>query len=413
MKNISLSLHVHQPVLLKKYCFSDISIDQHYYDDFENEKVIKEAADNYLTTNEILANLIRKHKGTFRISLSISGTAIDLFSLYAPQVIGSFQRLAETGCVEFIAETYSHSLASLKDKREFVKQVNAHAEKIEELFGRYPTVFKNTELIYSDTIGEIIADMGFKAIIAEGARHILKWRSPNYLYRNPIASELGVLIRNTELSEDIAFRMANADWTGWPKMVNNYLTKLNKIPEHENIVNLFMDYETISQGQKKATTAFNFLKSFPSAIFEMTDYTFKTPSEIIDYNKPISEIQVHGPVSRTDNEGGDLSAWMGNDFQNEAIQKLYGLQERVNRCNDTEILKDWRYLQTTDHFYFMCSKFFSNKEISSLNNPYNNPYEAFMNYMNVLNDFTYRVNRSMLSIKTDYVQKKLHNRLVV
>jgi len=413
MKNISLTLQVHQAIRLKRYRFSDIAIDQYYYDDFENERSIREAAGNYLQTNEILINLMKKHKGDFRISLSISGTTIDLLSLYAPQVIESFQRMADTGCVEFLGETYAHSLASLKNRIEFKKQVEDHAEKINELFGQYPTVFKNTELIYSDKIGEIVAQMGFKAVLTEGDRHILKSKSPNQLYLNPIAPELSVLIRNTRLIEYIAFSMQNSDWTGWPSTESNYLSLLNNFPEDENIVNLFMDYEMICQGQKKGTKVFNFLKSFPSAIFEMTDYTFMTPTEIINNNRSVSEITFTNTVSRTDNEGGDLSAWIGHELQNEAIEKLYGLKDKIDRCNDQGILRDWQYLQTTDHFYYMCSKFFSNKEISSLKNPYNNPYEAFMNYMNVLNDFMYRVNRSNLNFKTDYIQKKLHHRLEV
>jgi alpha-amylase len=243
-------------------------------------------------------------------------------------------------------------------------------------------------------------------VITEGARHILKWRSPNYIYRNPNSSELAILFRNILLNDDIAFRFANADWTGWPRIENNYLSLLNKIPEHENVVNLFMDYEAVCSGQQKNTKSFNFLNSFPSAVFEMTDFSFMTPSEICDFNKPLSDILIPETVSRSDNEGGDLSAWLGNDLQKEAQDKLYGLKEKINLCSDPKLLNDWNWLQSTDHFYYMCSKFFTNKEVSSLSNPYNNPYEAFMNYMNVLNDFSYRINRSVFNLKTDFIQKK-------
>ncbi len=407
MKSISLSFQVHQPFRLKEYRFSDICNDPYYYSDRENERMIKEAAKNwYLPTNERLLDLLNQYEGGFRVAFSISGTALDQFSMYAPEVIESFQRLADTGCVEFIAETYSHSLASLKDKDEFIHQVKSHSEKIEELFGQKPEVFKNTELVYNDSIGSIISEMGFKAVITEGARHILKWRSPNYIYRNPGSSELAILFKNVPLNDDIAFRLANADWTGWPRIENNYLAVLNKIPDHENVVNLIVDYDLVCQGQSKATKSYNFLKSFPSAVFEMTDFNFMTPSEICDFNNPQSEIVIPETVSRTDNEGGDLLAWIGNDLQKEALEKLYGLNEKIKLCNDPKLLKDWNYLQTTNHFYYMSSKFFSYKEISSFINPYNNPYEAFMNYMNVLNDFSYRVNRSVFNLKSDFIQKR-------
>lgn len=407
MKSISLTFQIHHPFRLKAYRFSDICNDPNYYDESENQRFIKEIAANwYLPTNKRLMELIDKYEGGFRIAFSISGTALDLFCRYAPEVINSFQDLAETGSVEFIGETYSHSLASLKDKHEFIGQIKSHSQKIEELFGQKPEVFKNTELVYNDSLGSILTELGFKAVISEGARHILKWRSPNYIYRNPNSSELAILFRNIQLNNDLGFRFANADWTGWPRIENNYLSILNKIPEHENVVNLFMDYETVCSGQQKNTKSFNFLNSFPSAVFEMTDFSFMTPSEICDFNKPLSEILIPETVSRSDNEGGDLSAWMGNDLQKEAQDKLYGLKEKINLCNDPKLLNDWNYLQSTDHFYYMCSKFFTNKEVSSLLNPYNNPYEAFMNYMNVLNDFSYRLNRSVFNLKTDFIQKK-------
>jgi alpha-amylase len=407
MKSLSLTFQIHQPFHLKPYRFSDICNDPQYYDDLENEKIIKEASNNwYLPTNEKLLDLIKKHEGGFRLAFSISGTALDQFSLYAPHVIESFQRLAETGNVEFLAEPYAHSLAFLMDREEFIQQVKSHSEKIFEFFGQSTKVFKNTELIYNDSIGAAINEIGFDAVITEGDRHILKWRSPNYVYRNPIAPDLSILFRNIQLNDSIAFRFANPEWTGWPRIENSYLSILNKIPDHENIVNLFMDYELICQGQQKANKSFNFLNSFPSAVFEMTDYNFMTPSEIYDFNKPLSEISVPETISRQDNEGGDLSGWMGNELQKEAFDKLYGLKEKIKLCNDPKILRDWNYLQSTDHFYYMCAKFFSNKEVSSLNNPYNNPYEAFINYMNVLNDFSYRIYHSVLNLKSDYIQKK-------
>jgi len=407
MKSISLTFQIHQPLHLKAYHSSDICNDPNYYNDSENKNNIKEAANNwYLPTNQRLFDLLSKYKGSFKVAFSISGTALDQFCKYTPEVIESFKLLADTGMVEFITETYAHSLASLKDKDEFINQVKCHSEKIEELFGQKPSIFKNTELIYNDSIGSVLSEIGFKGVITEGARSILKWRSPNHIYSNPGAPGLAILLRNVQLNYDIAYRLANADWTGWPRFKNNYLSMLNKINDNEVLVNLFMDYDTVCQGQLKATKSYNFLNSFPSAIFEMTDFSFMTPSEICDSNKPLSEISVPETISRGDNEGGDLSAWMKNDLQKEALEKLYGLNDKIKLCTDPKLLKDWNYLQSTDHFYYMCSKFFSNKDISSFSNPYNNPYEAFMNYMNILSDFSYRINRSILYLKSDYIQKR-------
>jgi alpha-amylase len=406
MKNISLTFQVHQPVRLKKYHFFDIGNDPCYYDDLSNERIIRKAADDcYLPTNEILLDLLKKNKGHFQVAFSISGLAIDLFSLYAPEVIESFQKLSTTGCVEFLAEPYCHSLASIKDEDEFRQQVEAHACKMEELFSQRPNVFKNTELIYFDNIGEITTGMGFKAILTEGARHILKWRSPNHMYCNSINQELKVLLRNIPLSEDISFRLSNPQWTGWAVTANNYLDLFNKIPSEEKIINLFLDYELVCEGQRKGCGIFNFLKSFPQAVFEMTEYGFMTPSELACYYQPVSSIEVPKAISSAPYEK-DLTLFQGNELQREALEKLYGLKDKVKRCTDPDLLKDWQYLQTSDHFFYMCSNFFPDPETSSNHYPYENPYEAFMNYMNILNDFTIRINRSILNMKSDFVMKK-------
>lgn len=393
MKNISLTFQVHQPVRLKRYRFFDIGNDNYYFDDFNNERIVRKSAEEcYLPTNEILLDLLTEYKGQFKVAFSISGTAIDLFSLYAPEVIESFQRLSATGGVEFLGETYAHSLASEKDRVEFKRQIKAHVIKMKELFGQRPCVFKNTELIYSDEVGKMVAEMGFKAVLAEGARNILRWRSPNYLYRNPMNPELKLLFKNTRLSEDIAFRLSNPDWTGWPKTANNYLSALNSFPTDEKIVNLFMDYEMVGKGQKQGTGIFNFLRSFPLAVFEMTEYGFMTPFELISHYHPAQTIEVPNTISRAD-EGGDLTDWQGNELQQEALGKLYGLKDSIARCTNADLLKDWQYLQSSDHFYYMYSKFFSNRDFHHDLNPYDNPYEAFMNYMNVLSDFTLRLNK--------------------
>jgi alpha-amylase len=341
----------------------------------------------------VILGLINKYKGRFRVAFSISGTAIDQFMIYAPEVIESFQKLAATGCVEFLAETYSHSLSALKNKTEFKKQVTKHADTIETLFGTRPTTFVNTELIYSDEIGATIAEMGYKATLTEGPNHILKWRSPNYLYRNAILPELTVLLKNYRLSDDIAFRFSNSDWSGWPLTAKKYVSWLNKIPKKEKIVNLFMDYETFGEHQKLETGIFKFLNLFPSSVFTKSDFEFSTPSDVLELYHPISTINVPFPISWADQER-DLSAWLGNELQQEAFEKLYGLSVMIEQSIDSILLKDWQYLQTSDHFYYMSTKYFSDGDIHAYFNPYDSPYDAFMNYMNVLNDFTIRLKRA-------------------
>lgn len=413
MKNISLTFKIHYPVRLKKYRFFDIGNDDYYYDDFENERILRTAADEYLLpTNAVLLDLLKKYKGEFKVAFAISGTAIDLFRLYAPEVIESFQRLSATGCVEFLGDTYAHSLASLKDTEEFRRQVEAHADTMEELFGQRPRVFKNTELIYSDKIGKTISEIGFKAVLTEGARHILKSKSPNYLYGNVINPDLKVLLKNTQLSEEIAFRLANPDWTGWPTTANNYLSTLNKMPDEEKLVNLFMDYELVGKGQKEGTGIFNFLKSFPQVLFEMTDYIFMTPCEIACYNQPIALLNVPDAISQFPYEK-DLSLFLGNELQQEALGKLYGLTEKIDHCMDHNILKDWQYLQTSDHFKYMFGKQLPNVDQHVESNPYDNFYEAFMNYMNILNDFSIRINHSIARIKSDFVLKKFQQKIAI
>ena len=395
MKSICLYFKVHQPVRLRKYRFFDIGNSDYYYDDYNNEMIIRRVTDNcYLPANEMILDLINKYQGRFKVAFSISGTAIDQFKIYAPEVIESFRKLVATGCVELIAETYAHSLSVLKNKDEFKRQVEAHATAIETLFGIRPTVFANTEFIYSDEIGVTIAEMGYKATLTEGPNHILKWRSPNYLYRNAITPSLNVLLKNFQLSDDIAVRFSNPDWCGWPMIAKKYVSWLNKIPKEEKIVNLFMDYETFGERQKTGSGIFKFMNSLPSEVFKKSDFEFMTPSDIVEHYQPISTINVRYPISWTDQER-DLTAWLGNDLQQEAFEKLYNLSDLIDKCKDPGLLKDWQYLQTSDHFYHMSTKYFSDGDVHTYFNPYKDAYEAFMIYMNVLNDFSIRLNRIM------------------
>ena len=397
MRTICLYFQVHQPFRLRRYRFFDIGNDHYYYDDYSNESILNKVAGKcYLPANELMLDLINKHKGKFKVAYSISGIALEQFKLYAPEVLDSFKRLAETGQVEFLSETFAHSLSSLKDPREFQRQVNAHRELIKEHFGQEPTVFRNTELIYSDEIGAMVADMGFKAMLTEGAKHVLGWKSPNFLYCNAIKPKLKLLLKNFKLSDDIAFRFSNKGWPEYPLTAEKYVSWLNQVPENEEVVNLFMDYETFGEHQWKETGIFEFLKALPEIVFRDSSYSFSTPSEVAKKLQVVSAANVPNPISWADEER-DLTAWLGNEMQNEAFNKLYSLEEKVFNTEDNTILQDFVYLQVSDHFYYMSTKFFSDGEVHSYFNPYDTPYDAFINYMNVLSDFEIRVNAAQKS----------------
>ncbi|MCU4157348.1 glycoside hydrolase family 57 protein [Carboxylicivirga sp. A043] len=401
MKSICLYFQIHQPLRLRRYRFFDIGNDHYYYDDFTNEsimqKIVKEC---YLPANEILLNLIKANKKHFKVSFSITGVVLDQFEQYAPEVIESLKQLADTGCVEFMAETYSHSLAALKDNNEFNAQVKAHSQHIHELFGQKPKVFRNTELIYSDEIGKAVASMGYKGMLTEGAKHILGWKSPNYLYCNAINPKLKLLMRNYTLSDDIAFRFSEEGWNEWPLTTEKLVGWLEQMDEKEEVVNIFMDYETFGEHQKKESGIFDFLKSLPAAVLKNGHYEFITPSEAIKKYQPIAVAHVPNTISWADEER-DLSAWLGNSLQDEAFTKLYELREDVSALNNERINKDWNYLQSSDHFYYMCTKFFSDGDVHSYFNPYNSPYDAFINYMNVLSDFKLRIKELMDAKQND------------
>ena len=401
MKSVCLYFQIHQPFRYRKYRFFDIGNDHYYYDDYANETILRKVANNcYLPANKVLLEQLKKHKGKFKVALSISGIALEQFELYAPEVLHSFQELAETGYVEFLSETYSHSLVSLFDGESFEKQVKDHDDKIEAYFGQRPTVFRNTEMIYSDEIGDRVYKMGFKAMLTEGAKHVLGWKSPNFLYCNAINPRLKVLMRNYKLSDDISFRFSNKAWNEYPLTAEKFLKWMSALDKNEEMVNLFMDYETFGEHQTADSGILNFLKSLPETILKNGSFTFDTPSEIIEKYQPISAVHVPHPISWADEER-DLSAWLGNELQEEAFGKLYDLKERMLRCFDPVMIKDWNYLQISDHFYYMCTKFFSDGEVHKYFNPYASPYEAFINYMNVLSDFRIRLNALVPESDTD------------
>jgi alpha-amylase len=337
-----------------------------------------------------MLELIREYGSAFKVSYSISGTALEQLQAHVPEVIRSFRQLADTGQVEFLAETYAHSLSSLTNRDEFVRQVELHASKVEELFGKRPTTFRNTELIYSDKIGEMVADMGFHTMLTEGAKHVLGWKSPNYMYCNNINPKLKILLRNFRLSDDLTFRFSNQDWSEWPLTTEKFVKWLNNIEKNEEVVNLFLDYETIGEHQWKETGIFDFFRNLPAMVYSNSNFTFNTPEQLYHELQPVSAISVPYPISWADEER-DLTAWLGNELQDEAFGKLYSYESRVRNCMDPQIQQDWLYLQTSNHFYYMCTKWFSAGEVHKYFNPYGSPYEAFINYMNVLSDFMIRV----------------------
>ncbi|WP_423129073.1 glycoside hydrolase family 57 protein [Gaoshiqia sp. Z1-71] len=391
MRAICFNFQVHQPFRFRRYRFFDIGNDHYYYDDYTNETILRKVTDHcYLPANKLLLDLIKKYKGKFKVSFSITGIALEQFELYAPEVLDSFKALAETGQVEFLSETYAHSLVALKCNDLFAQQIKKHDELIERHFGQQPKVFRNTEMVYSDEIGATVAGLGFKAMLTEGAKHILGWKSPNYLYCNAINPRLKVLMRNFRLSDDLSFRFSNQNWSEYPLTPQKFVDWMNTNLKDE-IINLFLDYETFGEHQRAETGIFKFMEELPAAVFKRSDFQFATPSEVAEQFQPISAVSVPHPISWADEER-DLTAWLGNEMQQEAFNKLYELQNRMERVDDRALNEDWNHLQVSDHFYYMCTKFFSDGEVHKHFNPFESPYEAFINYMNVLSDFELRLN---------------------
>ncbi len=385
-KSICLYFQVHQPTRLRLYRFFDIGKDSHYYDDFANRTILRRVAQKcYLPANKLILDLINQNKGKFKVAYSISGSALEQFQRFAPEVIDSFRALAATGRVEFLAETYFHSLASLANESEFRHQVAKHAAKIEELFGVKPVTFRNTELIYSNAIGEMVYNMGYKTILTEGARHIMGWQSPNFVYTGSTQPRLKVLLRNSGLSDDIAFRFTQNHVTA-----PQYVGWLKENAKDGDIVNLFMDYETFGEHQSADSGIFDFLRALPAAVLSDGTFGFVTPAEAVKKHKPVSDIDVEDPISWADEER-DVTAWLGNELQSEAFKKVYAMTEKLSIVNDPDLWEDFGHLQESDHFYYMCTKFFSDGEVHKYFNPYDTPYEAFINYMNVISDFQIRL----------------------
>ena len=391
MKTVCLYFQVHQPWRLKTYRFFNMGNDHNYLDDFTNRAIMQKVARQcYLPMNALLETLIKQHNGALRLSFSITGSAVEQFKAYAPEVLDSFKRLADTGCVEFLGETYSHSLSSLYSVDEFKQEVKLHQAMLKEEFGVKPTAFRNTELIYSDSIAQAVEGMGFKTMLAEGAKHVLGWKSPNFVYTDAVDNKLRLLLRNYKLSDDIAFRFSNEGWEEWPLTADKFAQWV--AAETGDVVNLFMDYETFGEHQKASTGIFDFMKALPEALLATGEVSFATVSEAAKRLQPVAVLHCPHAMSWADEER-DVTAWLGNDLQNEAFGKLYALAPKVKKAKNRDFDYVWHFMQNSDHFYYMATKWFSDGDVHSYFNPYGSAYEAFINYMNVLADFEIELNK--------------------
>ncbi len=392
MASICFYFQVHQPLRLRHYTVFDKN--DKYFDDYKNASICRKVANKcYLPANQLLLDIIRKFEGRFKITYSITGVLLEQLLSFSPEVMSTFDALAETGCVEFLAETYYHSLSFLYSRDEFIEQVKKHAETIEHFFGQKPRVFRNTELIYNNDLAALVESMGnFDAIITEGADQILGFRSPNFVYRPKGCSKLKLLLKNYSLSDDIAFRFSNRDWSQWPLTADKFARWINDVNGNGNVVNLFMDYETFGEHQWEDTGIFDFMRHLPEQILKYPDNDFKTPSEIVQCYEAVDTIDVPHLISWADIER-DLSAWLGNAMQSNAIHELYQLEKKIKKVGDEKIIADWRKLQTSDHFYYMCTKYFADGDVHKYFNPYDSPYDSYINFMNVLNNLQNRCSR--------------------
>jgi alpha-amylase len=394
MSAVCFYFQVHQPRRIKRYQFFDIGKDHEYFNDASeldtnNARVLRKVANkSYLPANAVLLENLKQHP-EFKIAFSLSGIALEQFEEYAPEVIESFKRLVDTGRVEILSETYYHSLSFLRSPSEFKEQVQMHADKVKKLFGAKPTVFRNTELIYRNDIAEMVADMGYLGMLAEGADHVLGWRKPTFVYHAKNDPTFKLLLKHYKLSDDIAFRFSNKGWEEWPLTSSKFANWVNAHNGDGHVINLFMDYETFGEHQWEDTGIFHFLRALPEEILKHPDNSFVTPTEAFSKFASVGMIDAPDYVSWADVER-DLSAWMSNAIQHDALRAFFELESVVKKSGDASVLRDWRRLSTSDHFYYMCTKWFQDGDVHAYFNPYESPYEAFIAYMNVLNDLRLR-----------------------
>ena len=387
MKTICLYFEIHNIINLKRYRCFDIGRDHYYYDDYENERSINDVAErSYIPALGTLIEMAKANNGAFKVALSVSGVALEQLETYAPRVIELLHELNETGCVEFLCEPYSHGLSSLANEECFRDDVERMRTKVEQMFGKAPKVFRNSSLIYSNEIGAIIADMGFKGILTEGAKHVLGWKSAHYLYHCAYNQNLKVLLRDFKLSDDISLRFNNSEWNEYPLFADKYIGWIADMPEEEQVINIFMELSALGVAQPLSSNILEFLKALPACAKEK-GITFSTPTEIITKLKSVDAVDVPYPMSWTDEER-DISSFLGNILQREAFDKLYSVAERVHLCQDRRIKQDWDYLQASTNFRFMTTK---NTGLYIERGIYDSPFDAFTNYMNIVGDFIARV----------------------
>jgi alpha-amylase len=391
MASVCFYFQVHQPFRLRRYSVFDT--DTNYFDDYKNAEICRKVAKKcYLPANRLMLELIRRYGKEFSVSYSITGIALEQFQKWAPEVVDSFRALVDTGQAEILAETYYHSLAFLYSRDEFREQVAAHTAKIGETFGVKPRVFRNTELIYNNDLAHFVQGMGFAGICAEGADHILGYRSPNYLYRPVGTDRIALMLKNYRLSDDIAFRFSDRNWAEWPLKAEKFAEWVNQVNGNGFVVNLFMDYETFGEHQWADSGIFDFMYHLPEHVLKQPDNNFLTLSRAAQTYTPVAELDIPHMVSWADMER-DLSAWLGNAMQSNALHELYRLEEAVKTSGDPQLLHDWRRLQTSDHFYYMCTKWFADGDVHKYFNPYESPYDSYINFMNCLDNVRSRLRR--------------------
>ncbi len=395
MLSVCLYLHVHQPLRVKRYRIFDIGYDHNYFNDssdtdLNNEKILRKVAEkSYLPTNAILEQLLEE-RPEFTFALSFSGVVLEQMAAFAPEALESFKRLIKTGRVEILADTYYHSLAFFYSVDEFERQVLLHEATIKRLFGVQPRVLRNTELSYRNDLALWAEKHGYLGIMAEGWDHALGWRSPNFLYRPKGTKNIKALLKNYRLSDDVAFRFSERGWKGWPLTAPKFASWVEANHGNGQTVNLFMDYETFGEHQWEDTGIFDFLRTLPKELLKHPDTSFKTPTQTVQAYEPVGEFDVPYILTWADTER-DLSAWVGNSMQRSAIEALYGLEKRVLATGKEDIVSDWRRLQTSDHFYYMCTKWFADGDVHKYFNPYDSPYDAYIAFMNTLNDLKLRI----------------------
>ena len=388
MKTICLYFEIHQIIHLKRYRFFDIGTDHYYYDDYENDRSISDIAErSYMPALNVFQQMIAEHGKYFKLAFSLSGVGIEQLELHAPQVLSKLQELNETGCVEFLAEPFSHGLSSLANEECFADDIRKQMTKIKEYFGKEPTILRNSSLIYSDDIGLQAANLGFKGMLTEGAKHVLGWKSPHYVYSSALAPNLKLLLRDVELSDDISLRFNNSEWEGYPLFADTYINRIAKFPDEEQVINIFMELSALGIAQPLSSNILEFIKALP-ACAKAKGITFSTPSEICSKMKSVDTLHVPDTLSWVDEER-DVSCWLGNAMQREAFNKLYGIADRVRIANDPRINQDWDYLQASNNFRFMTTK---PSNVGLDRGIYASPFDAFTNYMNILGDFMSRVN---------------------